>query len=226
LSDESLVREVDEEVRLEQYKQLWKRYGNLVIAVTVIVVVSVAGYKGWEYYELKRSEAAAREYFAAAKLAEENKSEEAAKALETIGEGGHHGYAMLANLQRAADLGKAGKIREAVGAYDAIAAATDNEPAIRDIARIRAAYLLADSAAPAELAKRVQALDAAGNPWRNPAREIVALAHYRVRDYLAADRLMNEILADPEATETQRRRAQLLVSLLAPRLDAPVAAAQ
>ena len=105
-------------------------------------------------------------------------------------------------------------------------AKSDVEPAIRDLARIRAAYLLTDTASPADLAKRVETLNVAGNPWRNLAREIVALASYRTRDFIAADRLMNEILVDPEATETQRRRAQLLISLLAPRLDKPVAAAQ
>ena len=45
MTDESLIREVDEEVRLEQYQQLWKRYGNLLIAVSLIVVLSVAGFK-------------------------------------------------------------------------------------------------------------------------------------------------------------------------------------
>ena len=32
LSDESLFREVDEEVRQEQFKKLWARYGNAIIA--------------------------------------------------------------------------------------------------------------------------------------------------------------------------------------------------
>lgn len=226
MTDESLIREVDEEVRLEQYQKLWKRYGNLVLAVGFLVVASVAGYKGWQYYDLKRSEAAAREYSAAMNLAGQGKAEEAAGALAELGTGGHHGYAILARLRHAAALSKAGKTDEAVSAFDALAGEAGVPPAIRDLGRIRAAYLLADTAAPADLAKRVETLNVAGNPWRNLAREIVALASYRARDYLAADRLMNEILADPEATETQRRRAQLMISLLAPRLDKPVAAAQ
>jgi hypothetical protein len=226
LTDESLIREIDDEVRLEQYQRLWKRYGNLIIAASFIVIASVAGFKAWQYYDVKRSEAAAREYFAAISLAAQGKSEEAASGLQAVGGGNHRGYAVLARLQRAADLGKAGKTDEAVGAYDALAIQADIEPAIRDVARMRAAYLLTDTASPVELAKRVETLNAAGSPWRNLAREIVALASYRNHDFLAADRLMNEILVDPEATEPQRRRAQLLISLLAPRLDKPVAAAQ
>ncbi len=108
MTDESLIREVDEEVRLEQYQRLWKHYGNFVIALTVVVVASVAGYKGWQYYDVSRSETAAREYFAALSLAAQGKPEEAASGLQAVGGGGHRGYAMLARLQRAADLGKAG----------------------------------------------------------------------------------------------------------------------
>ncbi len=226
LTDELLVREVDEEVRLEQYQQLWKRYGNLVVAVSLVVIASVAGFKGWQYFDLKRSEAAARDYFAAMNLAAEGKAAEAETALQAVASGSHEGYAVLARLQRGADIAKAGKTDEAVRAYDAVAARTDVGPAVRDLARIRAAYLLIDSAVPADLIKRVEALNVAGSPWRNMAREIVAVASYRSRDFITADRLMNEVLIDPEATETQRRRAQVLISVLAPRLDKPVAAAQ
>jgi hypothetical protein len=226
LTDESLIREVDEEVRLEQYKQLWKRYGNLIIAVSVLVVAVVAGYNGWQFYEQRRSEAAARQYFAAAGLAEEGKGEEAAKRLQALAGAHHRGYAALASLQHAAELAKAGKKEEALRAYDAIAATTDNEPALRALARIRGGYLLIDTATVSDVTRQVEALNVAGNPWRNHAREIIALASYRARDYVAADRLASEILIDPDATENQRRRAQLLVSLLAPRLDKPVAAAE
>ena len=63
MSDESLFREVDEEVRREQAK-LWDRYGTLLVAVSLLVIIGVAGWKGWQqYWELSRSQAAAKIYF-------------------------------------------------------------------------------------------------------------------------------------------------------------------
>ena len=142
MTDESLVREVDEEVRLEQYQQLWKRYGNLSSAVSLVVIASVAGFKAWQYYDLKRSEAAAREYFAAAGARSGGQSRGGGERTA----GGRlrqpRGYAVLARLQRAAELAKAGKIDEAVRTYDAVAAEAGVETAVRDVARIKAAYLL------------------------------------------------------------------------------------
>jgi hypothetical protein len=79
LSDESLFREVDEEVRRQKVQELWNRWGNLFIAISLAVIVLVAGFKGWQYWELKRSEEAARDYFAAVQLADQGKSADAAK---------------------------------------------------------------------------------------------------------------------------------------------------
>ena len=43
MTDESLIREVDEEVRQEEYKKLWDRHGTKLIAADCAVVLAVAG---------------------------------------------------------------------------------------------------------------------------------------------------------------------------------------
>ena len=75
MSDESLFREVDEEVRQEQYKKIWKQYGNYFTAMAVLVVVLVAGFKGWQYWQLSQSEKAARVFADAVTKLEEAKTE-------------------------------------------------------------------------------------------------------------------------------------------------------
>ncbi len=42
-----IFREVEEEVRREQAKKLWDRYGAYVIGVAVLLVAVTAGYRGW-----------------------------------------------------------------------------------------------------------------------------------------------------------------------------------
>ena len=58
MSDESLFREVDEEVRQEQFKKLWARYGNLIMGLCLLVIAGVAGFQGWTYWKLKQAQAA------------------------------------------------------------------------------------------------------------------------------------------------------------------------
>ncbi len=217
MSDESLFREVDEEVRQEQFKKLWKRYGNLLVALALLVIVGVAGYEGWRYWQKKQSEAAGDSFFAAAGLAAEGKAEEALKGFEAIG---NTGFVELGKLREAALLAGEGKAEEAVKIYDAIAANASLSPSLRDLSRIRAAAVLADKSAFADIETRLKDLSAAGNPWRHVAREIMAAVQFRLKDYKGADVQVQAILADPETPPALRQRASTIAQLLAPMVTA------
>lgn len=215
MSDESLFREVDEEVRQEQLQKLWQRYGNILIAVAVGIVLAVGGLKGWQYWRLKQAEAAGASYFAASKLAADGNGEEASKLLASVGQAG---YAQLGRLRQAAMLASAGKTEDAVKAYDAIAADASADTTIRELAIIRAGYLLADTLTPDELLGRLGEFDKEGGPWRNPAREIFGLAAWRTGDYAMAQRYMLAIATDKEAPGNMQRRAVVMLQLLGPLL--------
>lgn len=213
MTDESLFREVDEEIRQEQYKKLWARYGNLIIAVCVVVVAGMAGYKGWQYWQVQQAHSAGETFFEAAKLSGQGKFDDAIKQFQSVE---HTGYGALAKLREAGVLAAQGKADDAVKAYDAIAANTSFDASLRDLAKMRAALVLADTAAPADLEARVKPFDVAGNDWRHTAREIMALAFWRASDYAAADTAVKSILADAETPIGTRQRAQVLAELLVP----------
>jgi hypothetical protein len=217
VSDDSLFREVDEEVRQEQLKKLWARYGGYVVALSIGVVIAVAAIKGWQYWELRQAEAAARSYGAALTLISEGKRGEADAELKAIT---HAGFGRIAKLRRAANLATEGKSDEAVALYDEAAADTGADSSARDLARIRAGYLLVDKLGPADLKARVGPLDNDTSEWRGAAREIVALAAYRTGDYATADRYANAILADAAVPMSIRQRARLMVDLLTPLIGA------
>ncbi|MGE0238836.1 MAG: tetratricopeptide repeat protein [Parvibaculaceae bacterium] len=217
MSDESLFREVDEEVRQEHYKKIWKQYGNYFTAMAVAVVLVVAGFKGWQYWQVSQSEKAAKVFAAAVKMLEEGKSADAAAAFAAIE---HGGYARLANLRNAEALDGQGKTDEAVAAYDALANDQGAGQALRDLARVRAGYALVDKLAPAELISRLGAFDNEQSSWRGLAREIFALAAYRTGDYAMADRYLNAIIADQGVALELRQRAQTLLEVITPLLSA------
>jgi len=43
-----IFREVDEEVRRDQFKKLWERYGIFFIALAVLFVAAVGGWRGYQ----------------------------------------------------------------------------------------------------------------------------------------------------------------------------------
>jgi hypothetical protein len=216
VSDESLFREVDEEVRQEQYQKLWDKFGNYFIGLCFVVVAVVAGFKGYQYLQKTKSEAAAVVYFDGLKDAASGKADDAVRALTAVD---HPGFKQLASLQIANALAEQGKTKEAVAAFDAFANNTGFDASLRDVARIRAGYLLADTSKPDELLARLGSFDKEGQVWRHAAREIFGLAAYRSGDYTMADRYMNANFADAETPPEMRDRAQIMIQLLTPLLQ-------
>jgi hypothetical protein len=224
LSDDSLFREVDEEFRRDQALKLWNRYGNYVVAVALAVVIGVAGFKGWEYWQTWRAETAGAAYHHGLSQLEQDRTDEAQAVFADLADGGQKGYATLARLQLAGMLAEQGETAQAVEAYDAVADDSSAPREFRELARVRAGYLLAETESPDELQQRLAALDRPDSPWRNAVREILATAHYRTGNLVEADRLMNEVLGDPEAPQNMRQRAQMMVQLLEPALADKAAA--
>lgn len=225
MSEDSLFREVDEEVRRDQFAKLWQRYGSYVVAVSLLVILAVAGIKGWQYWQTRQAEAGGAAYQQALNQLEQGKAAEAQLSFAEIASGSHKGYATLARLQLAAALAERGETAEAVAAYDKVADDGSVDQELRDLARVRAGYLLAGTANAEELEVRLRPLDRPNSPWTNAVREIRAIAAYRAGDFGLADRLMNEILVDPQAPQGMRQRAQIMVQLLQPVLPGKTAAA-
>ncbi len=215
MTDESLIREVDEEVRQDEYKKLWDRYGTLITGAIVLAVGAVGAYEGYKYYQKSQSEAASVVYMEAVKKAQDGKHEDALAALAAVR---HVGFGQLAKLREAAVLGEKGDIDKAVATYDALSADTGTEPALADLARIRAGYLLVDKATPDELLTKLGKFDQDDSVWRFAAREIFGLSAFRIKDFVMADRYMNAIYADPKAPSALKQRAQMMIQLIAPDL--------
>lgn len=210
-----IFREVDEEVRHERYTALWKRFGPYVIAIAVIVVIFVAGWRTWEWYQARRAAELGQAYFSALQLARNGQHEQASEAFGELATTGD-AYGTLAALRQAAELAASGDTEGAVAAYDEISDDASVSQLLRGLARVRAGYLLVDSADPEALLERMQGyIDDPESPWRNAAREIQGLAAYRAGEYDAASAYFEEILADPEAPQDLLQRAQMMFTLLA-----------
>jgi hypothetical protein len=218
LSDESLFREVDEEVRREELEGLWKKYGSLIIAACLGVILTVGGIKAWQYWQKQQAEAGGAAFYTAVDLAKQGKLDEAGKAFAGLTKS-HAGYGVFGRFKQAALLVEKDDWKAAIALYDQIAADRGLEAVLRDLAKIKAAYLLVDTASLDDIKSRVASFDNDTNAWRSQARELIALAAYRAGDYLLADRKMNETLADYKASDGARQRARIFLSVLAPILD-------
>ncbi|MCZ8106621.1 MAG: tetratricopeptide repeat protein [Alsobacter sp.] len=208
-----IFREVEEDVRRDRALAFWKKYGNVLIALALLAVAGTAAWRGWVYWQTKQSEAAGARYEQAIEDSKAGRSEEADKELQALASGGARGYEQLSRLRLAAELGKS-DLQAALKAYDGIVADTGFSTLMRDIARLRAGMLVADTAPLAELKTRLDPLLAPGSALGANARELLGLAALKAGDYEAAGKWLDEIITDQAAPASLRQRADLLLAIV------------
>jgi hypothetical protein len=209
-----IFQEVDEEVRREQLKKLWQQYGNYLIALCVLVVVGVGAWRGYQWWEAKQAAQSGAAFEQAITLAEAGKHQEAEAAFAKLAANGTAGYRVLARLREAAELAGTDS-KGAIAAYDEIAADSSAGQVIRDLAAVRAGFLLADTASYSEIRNRLEPLAAADRPFRHSAREILALSAWKSGDMTAARQWTDMIMTDPQTPAGARSRAEVLSELIA-----------
>ena len=209
-----IFEEVDEEVRREQLRKLWDKYSLLVYVLAALIVLSVAGWRGYEWYEERQAQAAGAQFDAAMRLLTEGKTAEADTAFRALAGSAPSGYRMLARFADASASAATDK-PGAVAAFDAIAADTSVLAPLRDLARIRAGLILVDTAPYADLAQRLEPLAVPQGAYRHSARELSALAAWRIGDRDAAKRWNEALLTDDGAPTSLRSRAEMLRDVMA-----------
>jgi hypothetical protein len=209
-----IFQEVDEEVRREQLQKLWQRYGHFAIAGCILIVVAVGGWRGYDWWQAKKAAESGAAFEAAVSLAETGKHQEAEAAFAKLATDGTASYRTLARLREAAELARTDKAA-AVKAYDEIAADKSAGQVIDDLATLRAAFLLVDTAPYSEIRARLEPLTGADKTFRHSARELLALSAWKAGDMTVARQWTDMIITDPQSPEATRSRAEVLGELIA-----------
>ena len=209
-----IFHEVDEEVRREQLKRLWDRYSIYLIALAVLILAGIAGWRGYEYWVAKRAAAAGAAFEAAIALNEQAKYAEAEAAFAKVAADAPEGYRGLARMRAAGALAQI-KPADAIKAYDELAADTSLGTTWQDLAAVRAGMLLVDTASLADIRRRLDPLAEPTRSFRHTARELLALSAWRNHDLAAAKRYLDMIATDAESPIGTRARADVLSGLIA-----------
>ncbi|WP_425404271.1 tetratricopeptide repeat protein [Hwanghaeella sp.] len=209
-----IFREIDEELRQDKLKEQWAKYGRYVVAVAILVVGGVGGYKGWQYYEVQQREKAAAMYAQAVDLAGQQNLSEAAAQLGQLADEGNTGYRIVATLRQAALLVQAGDQQNAAVIYEKLAADTSIPEYYQELALVLMAMQQADDADPQSLIDRLKPLAAEGKPWRTTAHELMASLYLRLNDTSAARQELAAVADDLDAPAAARARAAELLQTL------------
>nr|WP_249786410.1 tetratricopeptide repeat protein [Bradyrhizobium sp. NBAIM16] len=194
---------------------MWDKYSIYFIALMVLIVAGVGGWQGYRYLEAKKAAEAGAAFEKAIELSEQGKHEDAEKAFTELAAKAPSGYRTLARLRAAAEAASRDP-KAAAKMYDDIAADRSIGGEWQDLAKIRAAGLLLDSAGYADMQQRLEASAAPKSTFRHSAREMLALSAWRNNDMTAARKWLEAIDGDGETPPGLRSRAEALQALLPP----------
>jgi hypothetical protein len=220
-NDDSFFREVNEELRSDQMHNAWKRYGRIAIGVAVLVVVGTAGWRGYEYWESHGSSQSGDRFIAALTLASEGKNDEALSALGAIEQDGTGAYPVLAKLRAASVQQAKGDTAAAVEAYRQVGNDGAAPQAIRDLAKLRAAWILIDTGSYEDVSAEAQVMTAQGHVLASSAREALGLAAYKAGNMPQAKQWFQQIADDAQASRNVANRAQIMLDNIAASGKAP-----
>ncbi len=213
-NDTGLLREIDEELRQEHYEVLWKRYGSYLIAAAVMLVVGVAGYKGWQNYDYNQRSEAGTQFYAATSLVKQGNMDQAFEAFNEISKDSPEGYQALASFRAAGVLSNQGDLSAAALAYNDIASKAANPKDLRDLATLLSVVNSLDSGSPESLSAKLAPLTVIDSAWRFSALELSAVLALRKGDEQGAIDTLTQLSADPSSPAGVRKRSdEILASL-------------
>jgi hypothetical protein len=210
-----LFDEVDEEVRREQLKKLWDKYSIYVVALAILIVAGVGGWRGYQYLEAKKAAEAGAAFDRAVELSDQNKHAEAEAAFADLAAKAPSGYRILARLRSAAEAAARDKAA-AAKMFDDIAADSSVAASERDLARIRSAQLLLETTTYPNMLQRLETAAGKDGAFRHSARELLALSAWKANDATAARQWLDMIANDGDTPPGLRSRAEALQALLPP----------
>jgi hypothetical protein len=212
--NDSFIREVNEEIRSEKMRSVWKRFGPLILGAAVLVVVGVAGNSLYQWWVNSQASASGDRFLSALKDADDKHKDQAVKELEQLTKDGFGSYPVLARLRLATLKAQNGDVAAAVSDFSAIGKEQSVPAAVRNAARLRAAWLLVDTGNYDQVSKEVEELAVPSMAVRHSAREVLGLAAWKAGDYAKSRDWYQLIVDDAEAPQGAAQRARTMLALI------------
>jgi hypothetical protein len=208
-----LFEEVEEELRSDWYRKLLRRAAPWLTAILGVVLIGYLGYWGFKLYQDRGLAKANLEYQTGIDAMAKSDSAGALQHFQAAANAGAPAYKTLALMQQAGLSATAGKNQAAADLYDAAAKAAPNQ-IFADLARLRAAQMLLDTAPLPQLRARLEPLTDPKRPFSLQAKEGLAMAELMAGQTAAAERSLKVLITTLGVSDDMRERAEATIQLI------------
>jgi hypothetical protein len=200
--------EIDEDLKRDHMQLLWARYGKIVIAVVLAIVLLVAVRQGYTAWQTSRAEVSASAYQHALQ------SNNVVGALESQLGQLSAGYKMLAQFQIAAEHATSGDFVAAEAGYLRLASDGSVDPLYQQAATLLSVMVAPRDVDVSSLEARLSNLETAAGPWQAMALETGAGLALRNGNKDTAVLKYKRIMEMGDVPVGLRQRAQRMIVIL------------
>jgi hypothetical protein len=214
VDNESFYREVDEELRRDQMKTYWERFGKLAIAGVVLVLALIGGFIWWQNQKEVKAGESSETLVAAFDDVAAGRKKAAVPKLDGLIKSGSDGHRAAALITKADLAIEADDLKGAAALFKQVADDEGLAQPYRDLALVRMTAVELDTLAPQAVVDRLKGLAVAGNPWFGSAGEMVALSYIRLNKPKEAAGIFAAMAKDKKLPDTLRSRATQMAGSL------------
>ena len=209
---EEFIKEVDEDLKEEKRKKLWKKLLPYVLGFSFGVILLTSGFVFWESYTKNTNQSLGDDFTAAVGLASEDDVDAALLALDRIVDKGSDGYVTMAKMKKASILIEQGRLDEGLKIYkDLEKNAVDQS--FRDIATILYVLNSLNKESKNDLLKKITPLENS-EIWKSSALELKGYIYLRNNEIDKAVETFETISKLPSKPGDLSQRAKNLINLL------------
>lgn len=209
---DAFINEVSEEVKNDNFKELWNRYGLLIIAIVAVAVCGAVSFERIKSWRLQHNQMTTETYMDAAH--KQDNPEAMIAALQKINQSDHGIYGDFARLQIANVLFEQQKDEEAMAMLEALTKDPQVNTEVRQIALVKYATYKVDVMSKQKLTDLLQPVLDANNSWTPLANDLLAMAAIREGDLQTAREIYTKLLTVKDLPDSFKSKIQEMMSSL------------
>ncbi len=209
---DAFINEVNEDVKNDNFKVLWNRYGIFVILFVVLAVMATVSFEKIKSWKIAQNQINTENYMVAAQLREN--PEQTLEALQKIATGNQGIFSDFAKLQIANVLFSQDKTEEALSTLQNLLEDNTVNNEVKHIALIKFATYRVDTMPRAEFEAMLKPLTETNTSWTPLAQDLLAMVAIRDGDVDTAQTIYENILKIKDLPENFRAKVQDMLNSL------------
>ncbi len=209
---DAFINEVDEDVKNDNFKALWNKYGIFVILFVILTVSATVSFEKIKSWKVAQNQANTENYMIASQLREN--PEQTLAALQKISNDNQGIFSDFAKLQIANVLFNLDKTDEALLTLQNLIKDESVGEEVRHIALIKLATYKVDTISRQELEMMLKPLLDENTSWSPLAQDLLAMAAIRDGDVETAQNIYENILKIKDLPENFKTKIQDMLASL------------